>query len=507
MRLFVACIVSLVATAFGFISRAFLLNQLGTEFKLSAEQMGSLSGAGLFPFALSIIFFSLIVDRIGYGRCMIFAWVGHFLSGIIMLTANSFPMLYIGTLLFALANGTVEAVINPVTATIYSKEKTKYLNILHAGWPGGLVLGGLLFMLLQESVSWKVLMGLYLIPTVAYGVMMIGQKWPVQERVAAGVTYDDMLKEFGAGSVFICSFFVVYAFDTIFTSLSLYKGGDVSLVAFIVAAVAAGAFAAKYKSFGRPMFVFLLLIMILLATTELGTDSWVAALMQPILASKNAGYLVLIYTSAIMFVLRFFAGPIVHKISPLGLLCACAALASGGLFFIANAGASHVLLFLAATGYGIGKTFFWPTTLGVVCEQFPKGGAMTINAIAGVGMISVGVLAGPLFGAMQDNTLDARLKKADAAVYAKVAGEGRTSFMMSYKLIDKAKIAALPEAEKKAVEKVSAENSQASLASVALLPGTMFICYLALIFYFRSKGGYKAVELAAAPSASAAPPS
>ena len=511
MRLFVGCIVSLVATAFGFISRAFLLNQLGKDFNLTAEQMGSLSGAGLFPFALSIIFFSLIVDRIGYGRCMVFAWIGHFLSGIIMLTANSFPMLYIGTLLFALANGTVEAVINPVTATLFSKEKTKYLNILHAGWPGGLVLGGLLFMLLQNdavtgknmmgfAVSWKVLMGLYLIPTVAYGVMMIGQKWPVQERVAAGVTYDDMLKEFGAGSVFICSFFVVYAFDTIFTSLGVYKGQDILLVAFIIGAVAAAAFFAKYKSFGRPMFVFLLLIMILLATTELGTDGWVAALMEPVLESKSAGYLVLIYTSAIMFVLRFFAGPIVHKISPLGLLCVCAALASGGLFFIANAGASHGLLFIAATGYGIGKTFFWPTTLGVVCEQFPKGGAMTINAIAGVGMISVGVLAGPLFGAMQDNTLDARLQKTDAAVYAKVAGEEKAAFMMSYKVVDKAKVAALPEAEKKAVEKVSAENSQASLATVASLPGIMFLCYLGLILYFRSKGGYKAVELTSTPA-------
>lgn len=507
MRLFVGCIVSLVATAFGFISRAFLLNQLGKEFNLTGEQVGSLNGAGLFPFALSIIFFSLIVDRIGYGRCMIFAWVGHFLSGIIMLTASSFPMLYIGTLLFALANGTVEAVINPVTATLFSKEKTKYLNILHAGWPGGLVLGGLLFMLLQGSVSWKVLMGLYLIPTVVYGIMMIGQKWPVQERVAAGVTYDDMLKEFGAGSVFICSFFVVYAFNTIFTSLNVYKGGDILLPAFIIGAVAAGAFFAKYKSFGRPMFVFLLLIMILLATTELGTDGWVAALMEPVLESKNAGYLVLIYTSAIMFVLRFFAGPIVHKISPLGLLCACAALASGGLFFIANAGASHALLFIAATGYGIGKTFFWPTTLGVVCEQFPKGGAMTINAIAGVGMISVGVLAGPLFGAMQDNTLDARLQKTDPAVYAKVAGEEKSAFMMSYKVVDKAKVGTLPEAEKKTVEKVSAENSQASLATVAMLPGIMFLCYLALILYFRSKGGYKAVELATSPAPGGAPPS
>lgn len=504
MKLFVACIVSLVATAFGFISRAFLLTTIGKEFNLSQEQVGSLGGAGLFPFALSIIFFSLIVDRIGYGRCMVFAFLGHLVSGIIMLVATNFPMLYIGTLLFALANGTVEAVINPVTATMFPKNKTHYLNILHAGWPGGLVLGGLLFMVLGDAVPWRVKMGLYLIPTVAYGFMMLGQKFPVQERVAAGVTYDDMLKEFGAGSCFIVMFFVVYAFNTVFTSLNMYKGGDVFLPAAIIGAVSAAAFGAKYKSFGRPMFVFLLLVMILLATTELGTDGWVAALMEPVLGSKNAGYMVLIYTSAIMFVLRFFAGPIVHRISPLGLLCVCAAVASAGLFFISKSTGAGVL-FVAATCYGFGKTFFWPTTLGLVTEQFPRGGAMTINAIAGVGMISVGVLAGPLFGAIQDSTLDHRIKAADPAVHAKIAGEQKSQMLMSYQVVDKAKVASLSEADKKTVEKFTAENSQASLAQVALLPGIMFLCYLGLIMYFKSKGGYKAVELTSSPAPAPAP--
>jgi hypothetical protein len=255
------------------------------------------------------------------------------------------------------------------------------------------------------------------------------------------------------------------------------------------------------------MFVFLLLVMILLATTELGTDGWVAALMEPVLHSKNAGYLVLIYTSAIMFVLRFFAGPIVHRISPLGLLCVCAAVASGGLFFIANAGASHALLFIAATCYGFGKTFFWPTTLGVVTEQFPKGGAMTINAIAGVGMISVGVLGGPFLGALQDKTLDGRLDKENAAIHAKVTAEQKSAYLMTFKPIDKAKVAALPEAEKTIVEKVSGENSQATLAQVALLPATMFLCYLGLIMYFKTKGGYKAVEIGNAPApAPSSPP-
>jgi MFS family permease len=243
------------------------------------------------------------------------------------------------------------------------------------------------------------------------------------------------------------------------------------------------------------MFVFLLLLMILLATTELGTDSWVAALMKPIFKSENAGYLVLIYTAAIMFVLRFCAGPIVHRISPLGLLASCAALAAFGLLMISKAGNSAALVFGAATLYGVGKTFFWPTTLGVVSEQFPKGGAMTINAIGGMGMISAGVLGGALLGAMQDKALDRGLHAENPAIYAKIAEPPRTAYLMTFQPLDKEKERALPEAEQKIVEEVRAKTSQSTLAEVAVLPAIMCVCYLGLIAYFRARGGYKPVEL------------
>ena len=143
--------------------------------------------------------------------------------------------------------------------------------------------------------------------------------------------------------------------------------------------------------------------MILLATTELGTDSWISDLMTPVLKNSgaNAGKFVLIYTSSIMLVLRFCAGPITRRISPLGLLATCAAIASTGLLLLAHAGAAPILVFGAATLYGIGKTFFWPTTLGVVSEQFPRGGALTISAIAGVGLIALGVIGNPLLGTIR----------------------------------------------------------------------------------------------------------
>src|SRR5215207_2315213 len=161
-RLFTGCVLALVATAFGFAVRAAILGQWRAEFNLSQEQIGYLLGAGLFPFAVSIILFSLIIDKIGNGVSMAIAFTLHVLSAVITLCAPlalapagsspeaiaagqkaGFLLLYIGTFIFALGNGTVEAVVNPVTATLFSREKTKYLNILHAGWPGGLVVGGL----------------------------------------------------------------------------------------------------------------------------------------------------------------------------------------------------------------------------------------------------------------------------------------------------------------------------------------------------------------------------
>jgi MFS family permease len=264
--------------------------------------------------------------------------------------------------------------------------------------------------------------------------------------------------------------------------------------AMVVIALAPTAFfALRIHSFGRPMFVFLMLVMILLATTELGTDSWIAALMTPVLKDfgANAGNWVLIYTSSIMFIMRFCAGPIVHRLSPLGLLAVCAAVASTGLFWLSHAGAAPALVFLAATCYGLGKSFFWPTTLGVVSEQFPKGGALTLSAIAGVGMISVGVLGNPLLGTIQDHFLDKTLAQQNAALHAKISDAPQTKFGLTYQPLDKTKIAALPPVEQEEVESVRTTNNQATLAKVAVLPAIMFFCYVGLILYFRSQGGYR----------------
>lgn len=517
-RLFTGCIVSLVATAFGFAVRAAILDDWRGEFNLSQEQIGYILGAGLFPFAISIILFSLIIDRLGNGVSMTIAFALHVASAVITLAAPlalaepgagpeaiaagqraGFALLYVGTFIFALGNGTVEAVVNPVTATLYPREKTRYLNILHAGWPGGLVLGGLLA-IASSAIDpgvlpgrlWQWQMGLVLIPTVTYGVMLLGQSFPVQERVAANVPYIDMLREFGAGSCFIVSFFLVAGLNQVLVITGVPTFGLLAQLA--IALVPTVLFALSIRTLGRPMFILLLLVMVLLATTELGTDSWISDIMRTVLASPTLGTLFLVWTSLIMFVLRFFAGPIVHRISPLGLLAASAAIAAIGLLWLSTAGTSAAMLFAAATFYGVGKTFFWPTTLGVVSEQYPRGGALMLNAIAGVGMISVGTLGNPAIGAVQDSALAAEVRVADAALADQIIVTRPGLFGDSYALDPALRAALAPEAAA-VVGVADRATKQATLGRIAILPAIMLGCYLGLIVYFRSRGGYRVASI------------
>jgi len=498
-RLFLGCFTALIATAFGFAVRGAVLQDLAQAFNLSNEQLGYLGGVGLFPFAISIILLSLVSDKIGYGPLMVFAFLGHAVSTVLTIYATSFEMLYWATFLFALANGAVEAVINPVVATMNDKDKTRWLNILHAGWPGGLVLGGLLAIAISwidpASITgpiWRWQMAIQLIPTLVYGSLLLGQRFPAQERVAAGVSYLDMLREFGWGSAYICFFLMIAAVNQILVVANIpeWNYGTIAAMALVPTAI----FAAIVKSFGRPMFVFLLLVMFLLATTELGTDSWIADIMRSVLRSPTKGTLFLVYTSLIMFVLRFFAGPIVHRISPLGLLATCAAIASAGLIWLGNAGSAAAVLFAAATLYGVGKTFFWPTTLGVVSEQFPKGGALMLNAIAGVGMIAVGTLGNPAIGFVQDKAFDQQMALEQPELHERVVTQ-RPGLFGTVSGLDQTKFEQLDEQQKESVETIVIASKQSTLTKIALLPAIMCLCYLGLIAYFQAKGRYRPQSL------------
>jgi MFS family permease len=486
--LFWTCFIALVATSFGFIIRANIIGDLGLHFNLSETQKGEILGVGLWPFALSIILFSLVIDKIGYGRALGFALVCHVASALVTIFASGYQMLYWGTFILAVGNGTVEAVINPVVATVYSKQKTKWLNILHAGWPGGMVLGGLLILILMPGLDWRWKVGLVLIPAAVYGLMMLRAKFPVHERVQAGVSYKAMLQEAGIIGAIIVIIIMIAEIGRIF---QWPLGAKV-----VVAGVLILAYSLYVRKLGHPLFIFLLLIMLPLATTELGTDSWITELVTPVMGKMGlqAGWL-LIYTAFIMMILRFLAGPIIHKLSPLGLLAICSAIAVIGLVMLSKV--AGVMIFIAATVYALGKTFFWPTMLGVAAERFPRGGALTINAIGGMGMLSVGVIGAVFLGNIQDRQVDRELAAHNPALHTRVVAQEKVSIFGKYQPVDKDKVAVLSREEKEAVEDVSATAKKNALMTVAIFPAIMLVCYLILIFYFKAKGGYKPVELVA----------
>ncbi len=394
-RLLWAGFFSIFAAGVGFSVRGGILGEWAKNYGFTNAELGAIAGAALWGFGISVIAGSIIADKIGYGWLMVFAFVLHVLSAALQMCTDLINAqfgrdgvswaLWIAMGMFAVANGTCETVVNPMVATLFPKQKTHFLNILHAGWPGGLMIGALLsYVMNWLKVPWIIQMSTFLIPTLIYGVMLLGQRLPKSEAAEAGVSYRTMLLEFAS-----------------------------------------------------PILLLLLLIHAMVGYVELGTDSWIPKITSSIMVSPGAGLLLFVYTSGLMFALRFFAGPIEHKMSPLGLLFASAVFAAAGLLFLGNAH-GVVICVIAATIYGIGKTFFWPTMLAVVSERFPRGGALTIGAVGGVGMLSAGFLGNPLIGYKQDYYATSLLKDLTPEQYEQIPPKDSKTPKPSYETMKKA---------------------------------------------------------------------
>lgn len=500
-RVFWGSFIALVTCAFGFLVRTQVIDDWALQFGLSETEKGNILGVGFWPFAISIFLFSLVIDKVGYGRAAFIGFILHVSSATMLLTAKNYEMLYWGTFLFALSNGTIEAYINPVVASMYTREKTKWLNILHAGWPGGMVLAGLLAIAMGD-IAWQWKIALIYLPTLVYAVVLIGTRFPVSERVAAGVPYREMLADFGALGMFVAIYLIaLQVFGSIlrgdaaiFESFQTYRFAWALLPAVLVA----GGFGFYTRSFGRPIYFILLLIMLPLATTELGIDSWITELMRPemVQAGFDAGW-VLIYTATIMTVLRFLAGPIVQLMTPLALLAICSGLAILGLLSL-SAASGLALIIAAATIYGVGKTFFWPTMLGVVAERFPKGGTLALNTVGGVGMLGLSV--GMVFlGNIQDRQVANELLQYDQANQTVLSeaylDEPQSSVLGTYRALDPGLVEAAPTQDLTVIDELRNAAKKNALATAAIFPAIMLLSYLGLILYFKGRGGYRAENL------------
>ena len=418
--LFLLSVIALVTTGIGFSIRGNIASELQVDLfdpvdKLrSAEMVATALGIVFLGFACTIAIGSPLLDYIGMGRLLILSSVCYLVGTGIVIFSRSlqgavslYSLVCFGMLIIGIGQGLVETVINPLTASLYTEDKTRRLNTLHAWWPGGIIIGGLLGLTMSRwHLNWQMQMALTVLPAAVFGAMTLGQKFPPTERVAAGVSARGMFKE------------VL-----------------------------------------RPFFIVWFLCMFLTAASELAPGQWVDMALTRTVGMK--GIWLLIYVSGIMFVMRHFAGPLAHKFSPVGLLWLSCLGAALGLLLLSVAN-SPVTGLLAATVWGIGVCYMWPTMLGAASERFPRGGALLMGLMGTGGTLSIYFVL-PQMGRIFDR---AKIRAA--------GGEEAFKELSGDKLNDALVYA-----------------SQHSFRIVAILPAILLVVFGAIWLYDKARGGYR----------------
>ena len=529
---------AILAAGVGFGVRGGIFANWGADFGFTGGQLGAIGGAGFSGFCFGIIIAGVIVDKLGYGKLIAAAFLLHVLSAFVTFCAtpadpaasdavkaaastSAYHFLYWGMFLFALGNGVLEGVANPLVSTLYPHKRTHYLNILHASWPAGLVIGGLIgWTLGEQGVSWKIQLSLYLIPTVLYGVLFFRQTFPQSDAVLKGLPLSEMLKDIGLLGAAVACYLLVLFFQGALgfpSALAFALGGVLLVVVGVLTRFAIGSF----------LLFTLFIAHALVGSVELGTDSWIQNITGNIL-TPDEGKLLFVFTSAVMFSLRFCAHFIEKylKLSPIGLLLICACLATIGLN-LASGITTFAGALLALFVYALGKTFFWPTMLAVVGDRFPRSGAIAMSLMGGIGMMSVGMIGGPGLGYAKDRFAGEALQSTSAQTYAANKAETPSEFLTftpAYGL-DGTKLAAAqkavsdyhtqekdralglpingpisslhaePSTADRAVVAASIAGDRKTLVADSAIPAAMALIYLLIFIYFKTIGGYKAVRI------------
>ena len=348
-RLFAASCIALVLTAMTFAIRARLETVFGPAGAgLTLEQIGYAFMPAFWGFTLAMIIGGPVVDFLGMKKGMWIAFALHAAGIVATLSATGLTSLFLATVLMGMGNGMVEAVCNPLVASMYPDKKTKMLNRFHLWWPAGIVTGSIIGYLLMDvaGLSWQLMVATLFVPLLLYGYLFTGQAFPLTERVEMGVSTANAL-----------------------------------------------------KSLLTPLYLFVAVCMMLSAATELGTTQRIESLLA---ATGVSALLVLAFINGIMIFGRALAGPISTKISTEGMLWFSAIFSFIGLHLLAGASGSFV--FVAAAVFGIGITFFWPTTLAFISENLPESGAFGLSIMGGLGMLSVSVVL-PIMGRILDSSV------------------------------------------------------------------------------------------------------
>ncbi len=412
-QLFIASCIALLVTSLSFGIRAGVLGTMGAKFNLDAAQLATIAATAFWGFPLAVIIGGMVVDIIGMKKLLVAAFIFHLIGIILTITATGYWSLFISTLCIGIANGTVEAACNPLVATIFPENKTTKLNHFHLWFPGGIVIGTLLVYGLNHLLGdeyWvsQLEIGLMILPTLLYGFLFSKLELPVTERVSSGVSSSQM-----------------------------------------------------YKALLNPLFLLMIILMFGTAITELFTGQWIDVLLKNV--TENAILLLTIETG-VMVVGRAFAGPVVHKFSPTGVLLMSSVFAALGLYMLGHSTGN--MLFVGALVFGIGVCYFWPTMLGFVSENLPKTGAVGMNLMGGAGMFAVSVYM-IFMGGHYDRLLATKLPAgADLKVYG---GTNATAEMVT----------ALSEAKKAAGPEI--------INVTLIIPIILVVVFTGLLFYMKSR--------------------
>jgi MFS family permease len=353
----------------------------------SGERAGALLGVASLGFAATLALATAFLERIGMGRALTLAGAlfalgtGVAIGAPALATGDSVhSVLWLGFLLCGLGWGFMEASINPLTATTYPDDTTARLNLLHAWWPAGIIAGGGIGVAAGHfGVSWQAQLAATLVPALATVALCRGVAFPRTARAAAGVAWGEMLREL----------------------------------------------------LRRPMYWVWLACMFLTAASELAPGQWIDLTLTRTVGMR--GIWLSIYVSGMMFVLRHFAGPVAHRLSNVGMLWGSVALATGGLFLLPRAD-SPITALAAATVWGLGVCFLWPTMLANVAERYPRGGELAIGGLAVAGALAIELVL-PRLGAIFDREKlalaggpDAFAALSGSELDAVLRGAAQTSF-------------------------------------------------------------------------------
>ncbi len=359
--LFIACCLALTVTAMTFAIRAGILGQLSQDFGLSDSELGWINALAFLGFPVATMFGGLLYNFLGAKKLVIIAFVGHILGLVLTMTADGFWSLLISSFCIGFANGAVEAGCNPLIADIYYKNKTTMLNRFHVWFPGGIVIGALLSKAMTDmSFSWQAQISTMLLPTIIYGYLVLKHQFPKNDNV------DTSTKN-------------------------------------------------NIKALFSPLFLFMAFCMTLTATSELGTQQWI----ERILGSSGASpMLIMAMITGVMAIGRFFAGPIIHKLNPAGVLLYSAVVTTIGIYSMSIATGN--LVYVSALIFALGVTYFWPTMIGFVAENVPQSGALGMSMIGGAGMFAVSMW-NPVIGSWIDEARQQALAVSNNAEIAELA--------------------------------------------------------------------------------------